>query len=79
MVQQKISELFETQIEQLDVSLMEAKLKLAESELRSSDWTGRSDNRATCKAIQAQIDILQTMDAHINDIFELAIKQPVTA
>ncbi len=79
MLQQKISALFETQIEQLDASLMEAKLKLADSELRSSDWTGRSDNRATCKSIQAQIEILQTMDAHINDIFEIEAKAPVCA
>lgn len=66
---ERIDQLFQTKIENLNSQLLESKINLAESELRDKDWHSRSDNRIKCKVIEAQIEALQTIEPMIDEIF----------
>lgn len=74
---EKIESLFQNKIEHLNANLIEAKLTYAESHLDENDWQNKSDRKVDCKTIQAQIEILQSMEFLIGDIFDTCTKTPV--
>jgi len=57
-----------TQISELDDNLDDAKLQFADSCLSENDWQCKTEKKIACKTVQAQIDILEKIEALIENV-----------